>query len=379
LGKDRVNIKARINRHLRILRQNVWFESKTFRWWKLWYGLTVCLIFVVFIFPIYPSLSNIVYTNTETDFYRWDIDESSIISAYEWIPDWDQSHLLEHIDSYFSVNTILGDDRDLNWVNETVNYEVRAWDSIASIAEKFQVSKNTVLWANNMEEARELVVWEKIRVPSVTWYTYKVKKGDMIENIAKEYWVTVEAIEKANNIKDGYIIAGKEILLPGAAKKIPVVVKPKPVPTTNNSKNTTKTTKTSNTKKASTSGWTSEYTSQAWGYQLVWRAPKWRFAYWNCTWYVAQYKNVNWSGNANQWITNARAKWHATWSTPQLWAIVQFSGRWYNPIYGHVWIVVGINWGNIIVSDMNYRRINETTTRQVPIWDASIDWYIYVD
>ena len=68
-----------------------------------------------------------------------------------------------------------------------------------------------------------------------------------------------------------------------------------------------------------------------------------------------------------------------TWSTPQLWAIVQFSGRWYNPIYGHVWIVVGINWGNIIVSDMNYRRINETTTRQVPIWDASIDWYIYVD
>ena len=379
MGKDRVNIKARINRHLRILRQNVWFESKTFRWWKLWYGLTVCLIFVVFIFPIYPSLSNIVYTNTETDFYRWDIDESSIISAYEWIPDWDQSHLLEHIDSYFSVNTILGDDRDLNWVNETVNYEVRAWDSIASIAEKFQVSKNTVLWENNMEEARELVVWEKIRVPSVTWYTYKVKKGDMIENIAKEYWVTVEAIEKANNIKDGYIIAGKEILLPGAAKKIPVVVKPKPVPTTNNSKNTTKTTKTSNTKKASTSGWTSEYTSQAWGYQLVWRAPKWRFAYWNCTWYVAQYKNVNWSGNANQWITNARAKWHATWSTPQLWAIVQFSGRWYNPIYGHVWIVVGINWGNIIVSDMNYRRINETTTRQVPIWDASIDWYIYVD
>ncbi|ATU05863.1 hypothetical protein BKN14_05545 [Candidatus Gracilibacteria bacterium HOT-871] len=379
MGKDRVNIKARINRHLRILRQNVGFESKTFRGGKLGYGLTVCLIFVVFIFPIYPSLSNIVYTNTETDFYRGDIDESSIISAYEGIPDGDQSHLLEHIDSYFSVNTILGDDRDLNGVNETVNYEVRAGDSIASIAEKFQVSKNTVLWANNMEEARELVVGEKIRVPSVTGYTYKVKKGDMIENIAKEYGVTVEAIEKANNIKDGYIIAGKEILLPGAAKKIPVVVKPKPVPTTNNSKNTTKTTKTSNTKKASTSGGTSEYTSQAGGYQLVWRAPKWRFAYGNCTWYVAQYKNVNWSGNANQWITNARAKGHATGSTPQLGAIVQFSGRGYNPIYGHVGIVVGINGGNIIVSDMNYRRINETTTRQVPIGDASIDGYIYVD
>jgi hypothetical protein len=34
---------------------------------------------------------------------------------------------------------------------------------------------------------------------------------------------------------------------------------------------------------------------------------------------------------------------------------------------------------HIIVSDMNYRRINEVTYRKVPINDRSIDGYIYVD
>ncbi|PZM83913.1 hypothetical protein DLH72_03160, partial [Candidatus Gracilibacteria bacterium] len=87
MSKQRVNIKARINRHLRILRQNVGFESKTFRGGKLGYSLTLSLIFIIFIFPIYPSISNIVYTNTETDFYRGDIDETSILSSHEGVPD----------------------------------------------------------------------------------------------------------------------------------------------------------------------------------------------------------------------------------------------------------------------------------------------------
>lgn len=389
-NKQRVNIQARINRHLRILKQNVWFESKTFNWWKISNSFTLAMIFIIIIFPVYPSISNIVYTNTELEFDRWFIDESSILSSYDWIENRDESHLVEHIDSYVSVNTILNDNRDLSWVNEITRYEVRPWDSIASIAEKLWVSKNTVLWANGMEYARELKVWEIIRVPSATWYLYKVKFGDKIEKIAEEYNISVESIEKQNWIQNGYLIAWREILLPWASKKIPVVEKPKPVQketpkvnSNNNKQQNKKIENKPNTNKQknnwnSWSWWKSEFTNSSWAYNLVWRKPQWRFAWWNCTWYVAQYKNVNWWWNANQWLRNARAKWHATWNTPQTWAIVQFWWRWYNPTYGHVWIVVNVTWSHIIVSDMNYRRINEVTVRKVPIWDASIQWYIYV-
>lgn len=402
MTKQRINIQARINRHLRILKQNVSFESKTFKWgWKFWYNLSLSMIFIILIFPIYPSISNIVYTNTELEFDRKNIDESSILSSYEWI-EWaenrDEAHLVEHIDSYVSVNTTLDANRDLTWVNEITKYKVRAWDSIASIAENFWVSRNTVLWANWMDVARELKIWEIIKVPSATWYLYKIKKWDSIEKIAQEYKISVEAIEKQNWIKNWYLIAWNEILLPWAAKIIPVIEKPKPIANNNTNNNTNKnlnknsnnntkktdnknqTAKSSNsTTKNTNNNWNTQYTGNSWTYNLVKRKPQWKFAWWNCTWYVAQYKNVNWWGNANQWIRNARAKGHATWTTPQVWAIVQFSWGWYNPTYWHVWIVIWIEWGNLIVSDMNYRRINEVTVRKVPTSHPAIDWYIYVN
>jgi surface antigen len=44
----------------------------------------------------------------------------------------------------------------------------------------------------------------------------------------------------------------------------------------------------------------------------------------NCTWYVASYKNVNWRGNANQWLKNAAKAGHATGTNPSIGAIIQF-------------------------------------------------------
>jgi surface antigen len=87
---------------------------------------------------------------------------------------------------------------------------------------------------------------------------------------------------------------------------------------------------------------------------------------------VASYKNVNWRGNANQWLRNARAKGHATGSTPTLGSIVVLNGRGYNPRYGHVAIVMEVKKDYLIVSDMNYRRLYEVTYRKIPINDRAI-------
>lgn len=381
MKKNKINLDARVKRQFRVLKnskllKNVWFESKTFNWKrKIWYSFTSCLIFIIFIFPIYPSISNIVYTNTETEFDRSNIDESSILSSFDWVPDEEITEEIDHIDSYLSINTILDDNRDLEWVTEILKYEVRPWDSVASIAWEFKVSKNTILWANNMDYARELKVWEIIKVPPVTGYLYKIKSWDKIENIAREYWISVESIEKFNWIKNWYIIAWKEIILPWAAKKVPIVEKPKVVEkkVSKDVKNTNKNSSSKNSKPVVTNAKPEKSSG------LVWRKPKWRFAWWNCTWYVAQYKNVNWWWNANQWIRNARAKGHSTWTTPKAWAIVQFTWGWYNPTYWHVAIVLEVTWSDIIVSDMNYRRLNEVTVRKIPINHSAIDWYIYVD
>lgn len=103
------------------------------------------------------------------------------------------------------------------------------------------------------------------------------------------------------------------------------------------------------------------------------------FAWGNCTYYVANNKNVTWRGNANQWLRNAAAAGVPTGKAPAAGAIVSFSGNGYNPYYGHVGIVAGVDGDDIIVKDMNYRRLNEVTIRRIPQNDPSIRGYIYSD
>lgn len=94
---------------------------------------------------------------------------------------------------------------------------------------------------------------------------------------------------------------------------------------------------------------------------------------------MANHKSVTWRGNANQWLRNAKAAGVPTGSKPAVGAIVSFSGGGYNPYYGHVGIVVDIDGDDIIVKDMNYRRLNEVTIRRVAKDDNAIRGYIYSD
>lgn len=383
-NENRVNIKARIDRHLRIVRQNDWIKTNSLNEKRYSNTIYVVLIFVTFVFPLYPSLASFVYNNTNYDFYRWNIDESSIIeSYYGWdIQEWEAWYwlpIIESEDSFLSVNTILNDNRDLAWTNEILSYEIKPWDSFSSISYDFWISTSSILWANNFEKNHVLRPWEIIKVPPVSWLIHTVASWDTISSIAKKYEIDESKIKSQNLLSDSDTIKiWDNLVIPWAIKKVvvPVYVKP-----------TTPTKAVANIKwNTKATGWysfawqaNSQIVSSQWSYSLVRRAPKHTFYWWNCTWYVAQYKNVSWWWNANQWISNAKAAWVSTWSSPRLWAIVQFTWTWYNPRYGHVWIVMEVKWDHIIVSDMNYRRLNEITYRKVPINDRSIDWYIYVE
>ncbi len=380
--KTRVNIKARFKRHLRIIKENIWDnkvkvvkqkEKKTNS-----HHYNIVLFFILLVIPIYPSLASFMYNTSRYEFYRWDIDESSIIESYfGWDDETDaeiNAPILETTDSFISVNTILDDERDLEWTNEIVEYEVKPWESFYSISYKFKVSTNSIYWANNFSKNHTLQPWEVIKVPPVTGLIHQVVKGDSVSSIAKKYDIEETKINEQNRIVEwDELVIWEVLVIPWAIKKAPP--KPKPV-----YKKKTYTKKKSNTWGYSFAKYaSSQYVNKTGSYKLVWRKPKRKFYWWNCTRYVAQYKNVDWQWNANQWIRNAKRAWYTTWTTPKLWSIIQFNGRWYNPRYGHVWIVMDILESHIIVSDMNYRRLNEVTYRKIPVRDRSIEWYIYVD
>lgn len=374
--KNRVNVKARLNRHLRIVKENLWGSNKD----KVKvnskgnFGLTLfCLIFVM---PVYPTLASFMYNTSRYEFYRWNIDESSIIESYFW---WDDenieelnSPIMEEIDSFISVNTILDDERDLEWTNEIVEYEVKPGESYYSISYKFKVSTNSIYWANNFTKKHTLQPGEVIKVPPVTWLIHQVKTWDTVSSISIKYDTAEDKIKLQNKIEDWWkLIVWEVLVIPWAIKKVVKPVYKKPVVKT----------KTKSTWYTFAKSSSSQYVSNTWKYKLVWRKPQHTFYWGNCTWYVWQYKNVNWWWNANKWIANARAKWHKILSktSPKIWSIVQLTGRWYNPKYWHVAIVMDITETHIIISDMNYRRLNEVTYRKIAINDRTIDWYIDVN
>lgn len=318
-------------------------------------------------FPVYPVLASFVHTS-ELDFYRWDTDETSILSIHEWTASTSDEHtLVESKDSYLSVSALVDD--DLTKTNTIIEYKVQEWDTLELIAKKYWISTDTILWASNLPKAYKAKKWDTLKFPPVTGVVYSVLKWDALNVIAKRYWISEQKIIEQNNIVNKTLVAGKKIVIPWWHYIKPVVPqKPKPVYAASTKKTTAR---------ATTWKTTSSYSTSRWRYKLKWRKP-YSGAWGNCTYYVASYKNVNWRWNANQWLYRARAKWHPTWSNATLWAIIVFQWRGYNPYYGHVWIVMEVFPNHLIVSDMNYLRKNQVTYRKINRWDRSIRWYIYV-
>lgn len=372
----KINLRARIERQSRVLQHNLYATSK--KTGKTW--LAFVSMIAVFMLPIYPTFANFVAGWSPVDFYRGDIDESSIINSYFGDNNMvgDGAVFIQSKDSYLYVNAGLDEgNRDVSGSKEIIEYEVKWGESVGSIAEKFNITRNSIFWANNFEANKIIHPGDIIKVPPVSGLIHEVKSGETLSGLAAKYKVETEDIMRQNLLLSaGDLKIGDNIIIPWAIKEIP---KPKAIPVAPGKAVANTSSASSNSGYGFAAAAQSEYVAPTGAYTLTWRAPKHTFYWGNCTWYVAQYKNVNWGWNANRWLANAQAKGHKTGTTASVGAIVQFGGRGYNPYYGHVGIVTGIEGGNLIVSDMNYRALGEVTTRKVPANDRAIQGYIYVD
>lgn len=183
----------------------------------------------IFLLPVYPTFASFVNQTSSTEFDRGEIDESSIISSYfgdtETVGD--GSVFIQSKDSYLHVNAAMIDgDNTISASKEIVDYEVLGGESIASIAAKFNVSEDSVLWANNFVKNQIIHPGDIIKVPPVSGLIHKVQSGDTLSGLAAKYKVSSEDIMRQNLLlKAEDLKIGASIVIPGAKKEIP---KPKP-------------------------------------------------------------------------------------------------------------------------------------------------------
>ena len=99
--------------------------------------------------------------------------------------------------------------------NSTISvYVVRPGDTLSGIAQLFDVSPNTILWANDLPRGAKLKVGQTLTILPVTGVKYTVKKGDTLASVAKRFGGDPVEIASYNGIEDGSLVAGTEVIIP---------------------------------------------------------------------------------------------------------------------------------------------------------------------
>ena len=91
-------------------------------------------------------------------------------------------------------------------------YYVEKGDTISSIAKKFSISAETLLWANNLSSLSKLKVGKELTILPVSGILYTIKKGNSVESIAKKYKADVDDILAFNNLDSDSILDRKSVV-----------------------------------------------------------------------------------------------------------------------------------------------------------------------
>lgn len=114
---------------------------------------------------------------------------------------------------------------------QVVEYAVEPGDNLWSIAEKFNISLETILWANNLNKNSLIQIGQKLVILPVSGIVHQVQKGDTVSGIAQTYKTKIDEIVAFNDLSgEGDIFIGDILVIPGGAMPPPVVYAPKVVP-----------------------------------------------------------------------------------------------------------------------------------------------------
>lgn len=98
---------------------------------------------------------------------------------------------------------------------EVVEYIIEPGDSLWSIAREFNVSLDSILWANELRQSSIIQPGQKLVIPPVSGVIYHVKSGDTISQIAQTHKGKVSEIIAFNELSsEGDIFIGDILVIP---------------------------------------------------------------------------------------------------------------------------------------------------------------------
>lgn len=95
-------------------------------------------------------------------------------------------------------------------------YTVREGDSLSEVAEMFDVTANTILWANDLSKSTGIQPGQTLVILPIAGVRHIVKSGDSIESIAKKYEGDADEILSFNQLASASELrVGETLIIPG--------------------------------------------------------------------------------------------------------------------------------------------------------------------
>lgn len=241
------------------------------------------------------------------------------------------------------------------------HYTAKRGDTVASIANQFNISENTIRWANNLQ-SDNISAGKKLTILPVDGIVYTFKSGDSIQKIAQKYNTESARIVSYNDLELSKPRNGQRLIIPNGV--LPATERP------------------GYTTNPAPSG--STYSDPGGSYSLlglrVNASAGNRYAPGNCTWYAYERRAQlgrpigSFWGDGGSWAYSASAAGYEVNRTPRAGAILVMAG---SP--GHVAIVESVKRnGDISISEMNYAgNFNRVTSRTISAGQAGAYLYIH--
>ena len=104
--------------------------------------------------------------------------------------------------------------------DKIIDYVVQSGDSISTIAAKFGITTNTILWENSLSYYSTIRPGQTLKILPLTGLSHKIKKGDTLRSIANEYKGDVNKIIEFNKLAGSQDIQiGQVVVVPDGIKK----------------------------------------------------------------------------------------------------------------------------------------------------------------
>ena len=124
-----------------------------------------------------------------------------------------------------SSPTLLGASESMAPRDKVETYTIGEGNTLGQIADRFGLSLNTILWANNLTFRSIIRPGASLRIPPVDGVLYKVKKGDTVAKIAKTYSSETEKILAFNNLGEkSSLTVGSELMIPDGRPPAPAPI-----------------------------------------------------------------------------------------------------------------------------------------------------------